>query len=178
MRLYKEAGVNPLGCLSGQLIQMPLFIALYQVIRVTLGGSPESILDLSGRLYDVPFIQDQIPLSRQFIGMDLGANGGIALLVVLARCGCSAHLVFALDFGTVQSEQLRQTAMMVDDARCILLVRPLSPAGVDYWFASTVIGIIAVGPARVTSPGIAGAEHGVRSAGPPGTPRDPSSDRR
>ena len=30
MKLYKEAGVNPLGCLGPQLIQFPIFIALYE----------------------------------------------------------------------------------------------------------------------------------------------------
>ena len=32
MKLYKEAGINPLGCLGPQIIQFPIFIALYQVI--------------------------------------------------------------------------------------------------------------------------------------------------
>ena len=146
MRLYKESGVNPLGCLSGQVIQMPLFIALYQVIRVTLGGSPESILDLSGRLYDVPFIQDQIPLSRTFIGMDLGANGGIPLLVLVF---VAMWLQQRISSGrtattTVQSDQQRQTAQMMQWMMPAVFswFVLFSPAGVGiYWFASTVIGI-------------------------------------
>ncbi len=36
-KLYKEEGVNPLGCLAPTLIQFPIWIALYQVIRITLG---------------------------------------------------------------------------------------------------------------------------------------------
>ncbi|MSP23194.1 MAG: YidC/Oxa1 family membrane protein insertase [Dehalococcoidia bacterium] len=146
MRLYKESGVNPLGCLSGQLIQMPLFIALYQVIRVTLGGPPESILDLSGRLYDVPFIQNQIPLSRIFIGMDLGANGGIPLLVLVF---IAMWLQQRISSGrtattTVQSDQQRQTAQMMQWMMPAVFswFVLFSPAGVGiYWFASTVIGI-------------------------------------
>ncbi len=146
MRLYKESGVNPLGCLSGQVIQMPLFIALYQVIRVTLGGSPESILDLSGRLYDVPFIQNQIPLSRIFIGMDLGANGGIPLLVLVF---IAMWLQQRISSGrtattTVQSDQQRQTAQMMQWMMPAVFswFVLFSPAGVGiYWFASTVIGI-------------------------------------
>src|SRR4029079_19243692 len=43
MALYKEAGVNPLGCLFPMLVQFPIWIALYQVIRVTLGDTPESL---------------------------------------------------------------------------------------------------------------------------------------
>lgn len=146
MRLYKESGVNPLGCLSGQVIQMPLFIALYQVLRVTLGGSPESILDLSGRLYDVPFIQNQIPLSRIFIGMDLGANGGIPLLVLVF---IAMWLQQRISSGrtattTVQSDQQRQTAQMMQWMMPAVFswFVLFSPAGVGiYWFASTVIGI-------------------------------------
>lgn len=146
MRLYKESGVNPLGCLSGQLIQMPLFIALYQVIRVTLGGSPESILDLSGRLYDVPFIQNQIPLSRIFIGMDLGANGGIPLLVLVFIAMWLQQRISSGRTATtiVQSDQQRQTAQMMQWMMPAVFswFVLFSPAGVGiYWFASTVIGI-------------------------------------
>ena len=36
MRIYKENGVNPLGCLGPQLIQIPIFIALYATIRLTI----------------------------------------------------------------------------------------------------------------------------------------------
>lgn len=160
MRLYKEAGVNPLGCLSGQLIQFPLFIALYQVIRVTLGGSPESILDLSSRLYDVPFIQQQIPLSRGFLWMDLGANGGIPLLVgVFAAMWLQQRISSSRSatMATQSSEQQRQTAMMMQWMMPAVFswFVLFSPAGVGiYWFASTVIGIVLqwvfVGPGDFT----------------------------
>ena len=159
MRLYKEAGVNPLGCLSGQLIQMPLFIALYQVIRVTLGGSPESILDLSGRLYDVPFIQEQIPLSRAFLGMDLGANGGVPLLVGVFCAMWLQQRISSSRTSTMatQSEQQRQTAQMMQWMMPAVFswFVLFSPSGVGiYWFASTAIGIalqwVFVGPGDFT----------------------------
>lgn len=146
MRLYKESGVNPLGCLSGQVIQMPLFIALYQVIRVTLGGSPEGMLDLSSRLYDIPFIQNQIPLARHFLGMDLGANGGIPLVALVFA---AMWLQQRISSGrtattTVQSDQQRQTAQMMQWMMPAIFswFVLFSPAGVGiYWFASTVIGV-------------------------------------
>lgn len=42
MRLYKEAGVNPLSSCLPMLLQMPVFIALFQVLRTTieLRGAP------------------------------------------------------------------------------------------------------------------------------------------
>ena len=177
MRLYKEAGVNPLGCLSGQLIQFPLFIALYQVIRVTLGSSPEGILDLSSRLYDIAFIQEQIPLSRRFLGMDLGANGGVPLLLLVfasmwlqQRISSSRSAQLA-----TQSEQQRQMNQMMQWMMPAVFswFVLFSPSGVGiYWFASTVIGIVLqwvfVGPGDFTwgslVPDAARARLGMRPA--------------
>ena len=34
MALYKEAGVNPLGCIFPMLVQFPIWIALYRVINI------------------------------------------------------------------------------------------------------------------------------------------------
>src|SRR5688572_9504493 len=43
MKLYREAGVNPLGCLVPMLIQLPILFALYQTVRETLGSTPEQL---------------------------------------------------------------------------------------------------------------------------------------
>ena len=56
MKLYKEVGFNPLGCVVPMLIQLPIWIALFQVIRRTVGTSPEALLGLSDRLYNWDFI--------------------------------------------------------------------------------------------------------------------------
>jgi YidC/Oxa1 family membrane protein insertase len=67
MRLYKEAGVNPLGGCLPMLLQMPVFIALFNVFRFTieLRGAPFVgwINDLSQQ--DVLF---RLPISLPFIG--------------------------------------------------------------------------------------------------------------
>ncbi|HFB07013.1 MAG TPA: YidC/Oxa1 family membrane protein insertase, partial [Chloroflexi bacterium] len=51
MKLYKEAGINPLGCLWPMLIQFPIWIALYQAIMTALATTPENLLNLAHRLY-------------------------------------------------------------------------------------------------------------------------------
>jgi YidC/Oxa1 family membrane protein insertase len=83
MKIYKENGVNPLGCLGPQLLQMPVFIALYATIRLTMGNTPEGMLALSSRLYDIEFIRHAIPLSTNFLGMDLSENGTLPLGVAV-----------------------------------------------------------------------------------------------
>jgi YidC/Oxa1 family membrane protein insertase len=67
MKLYKEAGVNPLGGCLPMLLQMPVFIALFNVLQYTieLRGAPWIlwINDLSQQ--DVLF---KLPLSLPLIG--------------------------------------------------------------------------------------------------------------
>ena len=41
MQLYKESGVSPAGCLLPMLIQMPIWIALYQSIMMALAVAPK-----------------------------------------------------------------------------------------------------------------------------------------
>src|SRR3990172_8247638 len=51
MRLYKEHGISPTGCLLPMVIQFPVWIALYQVIIMALNLSPEGLMGLSRALY-------------------------------------------------------------------------------------------------------------------------------
>jgi len=62
--LYKEAGVNPLGCLWPLLIQFPIWIALYQSIMKALAATPEDLLGLSQRLYAIPLVHQTVPLQK------------------------------------------------------------------------------------------------------------------
>ena len=83
MALYREAGVNPLGCLLPMLVQMPIWIALYQVIRLSLGDAPESLVTLSQRLYPLDFVQTAIPLNNQFLIWNLAQPDATYLLPVV-----------------------------------------------------------------------------------------------
>ena len=135
MKLYKEAGVNPLGCLGPQLIQFPIFIALYQ------------------------FIQNAVPLSPTFLGIDMGASGNIFLAVLT---GAAMWLQQRISMGRT-TNSAPANANQAQMNQMMLWMMPLvfswivysSPAGVGlYWFASTAIGIILqwifVGPGDFT----------------------------
>src|SRR3990172_3557711 len=72
MRLYKEYGVNPLGCLGPMLIQFPIWIGLYQAIIQVLPQSPNSLMDLSSKLYSwLPQVHTVGPLNSRFLWLDL-----------------------------------------------------------------------------------------------------------
>ncbi len=83
MKLYRQAGVNPLGCILPMLVQFPIWIALYSALRITVGGTPESVVGLSQRLYPWGYIQAAVPLENRFLWMDLGTPDRTLILALL-----------------------------------------------------------------------------------------------
>lgn len=160
MKLYREYGVNPLGCLGPQLLQFPLFIALYQVVRITLASTPDAVLALEQRLYPLQFIHRQVPLNRHFLFLDLGQNGGIGLAVLVfagmwlqQRISASRTRQTQTQQGAQQQQmnQMMQWMMPLMFSWFVLYV----PSGLGiYWAASTVIGLVLqwyfVGPGDFT----------------------------
>ncbi len=75
MKLYREAGVNPMGGCLPMLIQFPIWIGLYQSIIQALGYQPLQLLNLAGNIYPgLQRIWAEVPLNRFFLGMDLSKN--------------------------------------------------------------------------------------------------------
>ncbi len=72
MRLYKEAGVSPMGCILPMLVQFPIWIALYRAILQVLPASPDLLFNLSERLYSWPLVNRMVPLNEGFLGLSLG----------------------------------------------------------------------------------------------------------
>ena len=83
MKLYRQAGVNPLGCLLPMLVQMPIWFALYGALRITVGGTPESVVSLSERLYPWGYIESAVPLENRFLWLDLGQPDRSLILALL-----------------------------------------------------------------------------------------------
>jgi YidC/Oxa1 family membrane protein insertase len=82
MKLYKESGMNPAGCLLPMLVQMPVWIALYQAIIKVLAVTPENFLGLSQYLYSWPVLYSTLPLAHKFLWLDLTIpNLSMAVLV-------------------------------------------------------------------------------------------------
>ena len=67
MALYQENNVNPAsGCLP-LLVQMPIWIALFQAIILSLAVAPEALLNLSRYLYSWPVVFSMLPLDNMFL---------------------------------------------------------------------------------------------------------------
>ena len=73
MRMYREAGVNPIGCLGPLVVQMPILIGLFRVLIQTVFSKPDDLVGLSDKLYNwIPLvnIHAAAPLNATFIWLD------------------------------------------------------------------------------------------------------------
>lgn len=71
MKLYREAGVNPIGCLGPLVIQMPIWFGLYRAILRTMPPTPEGLANLSASFYSWNPAISSVPINSKFLGVDL-----------------------------------------------------------------------------------------------------------
>ena len=151
MKLYRDHGLNPLGCLGPMFIQFPIWIGLYQSVLRTLPSTPESLVRLSGSLYSwLPWVHETIPIDRSFLWLDLAetaANNPVSPLLPVLVGG---SMFVMQKMSTMPSADARQASTN----RMMLWMMPLMfgfftfqfPAGLAlYWIVSNVVGIMIQG---------------------------------
>jgi YidC/Oxa1 family membrane protein insertase len=82
MKMYKESGIKPAGCFLTMIIQLPVWIALYQSIMLTMAINPDGLLNLSHYLYSWGSVFAALPLSQSFLGLNLGEPNFILAIIV------------------------------------------------------------------------------------------------
>jgi len=141
MKLYKESGMSPAGCAVPMLIQMPIWIALFQSIIRVLAVTPEDLLGLSRRLWSWPVVYSMLPLDNNFLWFNLiNPNMPLAILV-----GVTMWLTQKMVTPTTTDPQQRSQSQLM------LWMMPLMfgfiamsvPSGLAlYWLVSNVISIV------------------------------------
>lgn len=144
MKLYKESGMNPAGCLLPMLIQMPVWIALYQSIIRVLAVAPEDFLNLSQRLYaSWPAVFSLVPLESSFLWLNLAVPDPILILPILV--GGSMWVTQRMTMSrTADPRQQAQSQMMLYMMPLMFAFFTLQfPSGLAlYWVVSNVIQIV------------------------------------
>ncbi|MBI4336865.1 MAG: membrane protein insertase YidC [Chloroflexi bacterium] len=144
MRLYREHGVNPVGCLGPLLIQFPIWIGLYQALVNTLPSTPESLMALSQRLYSwLGVVHGAVPVSSHFLWLDLAVPDRTPVLPLLT--GISMWVMQKMTTFPSSDPRQQQTNQMM------LWMMPLMftfftfqfPSGLAlYWVVSNIVGIV------------------------------------
>ncbi len=142
LRLYREHGINPLGCLMPQVIQFAVFIALYRALIVAVGGSPESLVGLSEQLYPIAFLRESIPLEQHFLWLDLGGPDSTYILPLLV--GFSTYVQQKVSITPNASPQQAQQQQMLTWMMPLILfwITLTLPSGVGvYWVVTNIFSL-------------------------------------
>lgn len=144
MKLYKEAGVNPLGCMLPMLIQFPIWIGLYQTVRVVLASTPESFIGLSQRLYPWSYVREAMPLENQFLWMDLAQPDTTFLLAIIVGASTWVQQKMMSPRTMTDERQQSMNSMMLWMMPLMFAWFTLTvPSGLGlYWGATNMVGII------------------------------------
>ena len=151
MRLYREQGVNPLGCLGPMIIQMPIFFGLFWALRGTLPSTPEKLADLSTHLYSwLPLVNEAVPLNSSFLWMDLSkysSENPVPLLLPLLVGGSMWLMQKMTTMPSASPQQESTNRMMLWMFPFMFGFFTLSfEAGLAiYWIMSNIIGIVIQG---------------------------------
>ena len=143
MKLYKEAGVSPLGCLWPMLIQLPIWIALYQSIMQALAATPENLLSLSQHLYSWAVVGQAVPLNENFLWLHLSRPDPNLILAILVGGSMWVQQKMVTPPAT-DPRQRSMTSMTTLMMPLMFGLFTLSfPSGLAlYWVVSNIIGIV------------------------------------
>lgn len=151
MALYRENGINPVGCLGPLVIQFPIWIGLYSAIYAVMPANqgrlvPEGLAHLSQLLYPfLPTVFPVAPLNREFLWLDLSQPDPAFLLAILVGGTLWVQQKMAINPDLPQDPQ--QASM----SRMMLTIMPLmfgfftitvaSGLGI-YWLVSNIFSIV------------------------------------
>ncbi len=135
MKLYKEAGVNPLGGCLPMVLQMPVFIALFNVLRSTieLRGAP-----FFGWMNDLSQqdVLATLPITLPFIG------NAVSVLPILMGVGMlvQSKIGGSITGPTSTAAQPKAFQYLLPVVFTVLFYR--MPSGlVLYWLVNTVLSV-------------------------------------
>ena len=150
MKLYRDNGVSPLGCLGPTFLQMPVFFALFWALRGTLPSTPENLTKLSGKLYSwLPGINQTIPIDDNFLGLSLGKittdNPLPYLLPILVGVSTFFMQKSSSPPSSPQQESTNRMLLWMMPGMLGYFTLFFETGLALYWIVSNVIGIIIQG---------------------------------
>jgi YidC/Oxa1 family membrane protein insertase len=125
------------------LIQLPIWIALYQSILRAVAASPEDLMGLSGNLYGLSALHQAVPLNSDFLWLNLGSPDPFLLMAILV----GGTMYIQQKMSIVKTSDPKQQSMN----RMMLWMLPLLfafftlqfPSGLAlFWVVSNIIGIV------------------------------------
>ncbi len=142
-KLYREHGVNPIGCLGPLVIQFPIWIGLYWALIRVLPSSPENLADLSQLLYGwLPVVHKAIPVDSTFLWLDLAVPDTLPVMPLLVGASMWVQQKM-MTYPSQDPKQAQTQQMMLWMMPLLFVFLTFSfPSGLAlYWLATNVMGV-------------------------------------
>ena len=144
MKLYKEAGINPLGCLTSPMLitlilQMPIFFAVYRSILQAAAITPQDFLGLSEHVYSWPLVQQSLPVSENFLWLDLAKPDPYLLIPILVMATMWVSQKMMAQPATDARQQSMQGMMQLMMPLMFGFITFTLPSGLGLYFVVTSI---------------------------------------
>ncbi len=142
MKLYKEAGISPTGCLWPMLLQIPIWIALYQSIIKALAATPDQLQSLSAYLYSSSLIQRMVPLRGEFLWLNLALPDPHYILPILVGGSMWVQQkMVTTTAGDPRQQSMNNFMQWMMPMMFALFTFQFASGLAVYWAASNIIGI-------------------------------------
>lgn len=142
-KLYREHGVNPIGCLGPLVIQFPIWIGLYWALIRVLPSSPENLADLSQLLYGwLPVVHRAVPVDSTFLWLDLAVPDTLPVMPLLVGASMWVQQKM-MTYPSQDPKQAQTQQMMLWMMPLLFVFLTFSfPSGLAlYWLASNIMGV-------------------------------------
>jgi len=145
-RLYKEAGVNPMGGCLPTLIQFPIWIGLYQSINSVLADTPLELMALGKSVYaSFTRVVDILPLQSHFLWLNLAEpdpSPFVLPVLVAGTMWLQQKLMTQPAGGDDQTASMNQTMQVMMPLMFGYMTTQFSSGLAIYFVISNVVGII------------------------------------
>jgi len=149
MKLYKEAGISPLGCLSSPMIlsliiQMPIFIALYRAIIMAMAVTPQDFLGLSQHLYSWSMVTEALPVSGHFLWLNLASPDPYFVLPILVAASMWVSQKMITQPSTDPQQQSMSNMMQIMMPLMFAFITLTLPSGLGIYFVVSGVASIVI----------------------------------
>ena len=146
MKIYRDAGVSPVGCLGPLIIQMPILIGLFRVLIQVLYTTPDDLIGYSERVYSwltfIP-IHQAVPINAEFLWLNLGKPDPSPIIIPFLVAATTFLQQKMTTTPSADPRQQSSQAMMLWMIPIMLGFFSLQfPSGLSmYWIVSNLIGV-------------------------------------
>ncbi|NLS78802.1 MAG: membrane protein insertase YidC [Chloroflexi bacterium] len=144
VKLMRELGISPTGCIGPMLIQFPIWIGLYNSVLRILSNNPAQLFELGKHVYPfLPQLSKLVPFQSRFLWLDLALPDPYYVMPILvAALMWAQQKMMASPTADAQQQQMNQSMGLMMPLMFGFFMYS-APSGVALYFViSNILSIV------------------------------------